>query len=125
MIRRPAVYRLEHMPSGRVYVGASSNWSARRRDWFVALGRVIDGWHHPRGISLTMLPFVRGTLLEDWVFSLLQEFEPDVSGDELQAAELAHIQAVRAVAGELMLNSSIGFTMLRPSYNRDPRAIRR
>lgn len=115
-MKAPAVYRLEHLPSGHVYVGGTANWPVRRDHWFKVLaaseGREV--YDRPPGIGLRMFAVARLTCPTEWEFIIHQRFEPGCSGDDVERAERAYHAEIRALAGPLCLNSYNGF---RPRYN--------
>jgi len=79
MARSAGVYRLEHVPTGRFYVGSSVNLERRRRRWFDRLRELsalkdVGDW---RGRRLP--PFLLSTAAEsrpeDWRFCVVEAFD--------------------------------------------------
>lgn len=116
-MKAPAVYRLEHLPTGHVYVGGTFRWPARRDHWFrllaAAEGREV--YDRPRGMTLRVFLVARLTCPTEWEFIIHQRFEPDCSGDDVERVERAYHAEIRALAGPLCLNS---YSPYRPAYNR-------
>lgn len=80
------LYRLEHVPTGRFYIGASMRWHARRWSWFNALRRMCDGVGAERG-SAKLRRFAEHTAIGDWRFQLVRQCD-GLGREELLEAEV-------------------------------------
>lgn len=80
------VYRLEHEPTGRFYIGSSMRLEKRRREWEL---RLIAASERGRRNSMTvgMFDFARETTVEQWCFVVLRRFDV-IDRASLVAAEL-------------------------------------
>lgn len=110
------VYRVEHSPSGYVYVGSSSKIDDRtatrmqslhrfslRPDYYLGLAQPWKalGWSRKFFNVASALPY------EGWSRHWIAKFLPGTPLLDVDAAELAEIQRLLAVSPELVLNDRV------------------
>lgn len=130
------VYRLEHAPSGYVYVGASAHVERRRRSWRFALGRVSDPAYADRpavffNMTRRFHDVARELPRDGWSFVLVERFDQGTPYSVVADAEEAEISRLFALSPGRLLNVSrhAGASMRRPRVGIDawlysPRAQR-
>lgn len=101
------VYRLEHLPTRRFYVGSSVCLEDRRGVWMSRLRRLCgDGpVLRPVDVSERFWRGAMGTRLSDWQFVVIEARADDVSRGALIRAELVHIARSVRDFPDLCLNS--------------------
>ncbi len=117
------VYRLEHRPSGHVYIGSSSKIDDRHATRMQSLRRFYsrpdyysrqpEPWRM-LGWSQRFYNAVRLLSADGWHHVWLQEFLPGTPLLDIDAAELAEIQRCHEAAPSLLLNVLINGGV--PSY---------
>lgn len=105
----PGVYRLEHGPSGRFYIGCSMSLDARRAAWRRVLLSVSEcarpGDWVEHGVSERFGAAVIGTSAADWDFVIVERHPEGVARGKLLRAELAHVARSVRDFPDLCLNS--------------------
>lgn len=103
------VYRLEHQPSGYLYVGSSINLRARREQW-VHVFAALYAKDRPRRRSLfgamsdRFQEVARALDFDGWSFALACRVPNDVPLRRLFEAEEAEIQRALSLSPALLLN---------------------
>lgn len=103
------VYRLEHVPTGRFYIGSSMRVESRCVDWLRALVPLSEGvnleyWRR-HGVSRRFEAAVVGTVPSEWAFVIVERHPEGVARSALLRAELAHIARSVRDFPDLCLNS--------------------
>lgn len=103
------VYRLEHVPTGRFYIGSSMRVESRCVDWLRALvplcaGTGLEYWRR-HGVNRRFEAAVAGTVPGDWVFVVVERHPEGVARSGLLRAELAHIARSVRDFPDLCLNT--------------------
>lgn len=103
------VYRLEHMPTGRFYIGSSMELERRQRAWFQKL-RMLEasdplGRFYGCGMSDRFWRAARGTAVSEWTWVVLERFQPAASELVLRTAEGLAIRSALELAPDRCLNT--------------------
>jgi len=121
MLPEPAgVYRLEHQPSGYVYVGSTTRLNSRKAQWRANFRHLRDAdaaSREPRYFRMSprFHAIARGLSLSGWSFVVVELVDLEqASVADLHAAELAEIGRLNAASPELLLN--VIKTTRPPSY---------
>lgn len=74
------VYLLEHVPTGRFYIGSSVELERRERRWFDRLCELaalpVGGVWRGRSLPPFFVSTAAGSRVEDWRFRVVHEFAP-------------------------------------------------